>query len=175
RGSCGSRRHSCPRPRARALPCAGPRRAALRFPRASGSGRRGSAVATRAISTACRAPGPATRMPMTTRRRGTRSRLQIASTRRSRAILSPIGSCLSRRRLLQLTHQRKDRLLQRLGGERTDLLVANDAHLVDDKRLGHAVDAEVDADAPVLIDDRQLVRIAVGGEPREPVSGLVLV
>src|SRR6185437_13909178 len=146
-----------------------------RFRRASGSGRRGSAVATRAISTARRAPGTTTRAQMTTRRRGTQSRRQIASTRRSRAMLSPIGSFLSRRRLLQLAHQRKDRLLQRLGGERTDLLVANDAHLVDDKRLGHAIDTEVDADAPVLIDDRQLVRIAVGGEPCEPVRVLVLV
>ena len=42
-------------------------------------------------------------------------------------------------------------------GDRADLLVADDARLVDDEGLGHAVDAAVDADAPVAIDDRDSV------------------
>src|SRR5689334_24858488 len=78
-------------------------------------------------------------------------------------------------RSLQIAHQRQDRLLKRIGGERADLLVANDSRLVDDERLGNAVDAEIDADTSVEIDDRQLVRVAVGGEPGEPVLALVLV
>ena len=55
------------------------------------------------------------------------------------------------------------------------MLEAHDAALVDDEGLGHAVDAEVDADTPVLVEDRQVVRIAELLQPRKALGPRVLV
>src|SRR4029434_9804789 len=49
------------------------------------------------------------------------------------------------------------------------------AGLIDQESLGYAVDAVVDADAPVAIDDRRGIRIAVLNEPGTAVVGFVLV
>ena len=47
------------------------------------------------------------------------------------------------------------RVAQHLGRDRADVLVADDAVLVDDVGLGHAVDAVVDADAAVGVEQRE--------------------
>ena len=61
------------------------------------------------------------------------------------------------------------------GGERPDLLVADHALLVDHEGLGHAVDAVVDADPPVAVDDRQPCRDRRAGRAmRLPSAGLSL-
>src|SRR6185369_1074685 len=72
-------------------------------------------------------------------------------------------------------HHRLDARLDHLWRERPDVLHADDAALVDEERLGHAVHAEVDADAPVLIEGRDVVRIAELVEPAETFRPRVLV
>src|SRR5262245_34912265 len=78
-------------------------------------------------------------------------------------------------RLLQLPYERQDLLFQRFGGDRTDLLVAHRSLLVDDERLRNAIDAPVDADASVAVDNRRGVRIAEARKPAEARLRLVLV
>src|SRR5512139_493238 len=53
---------------------------------------------------------------------------------------------------IQLFQKRHDLLLDHLGRQRPDLLVADGALLVDDEGLRHAVDAVVDTDAAVGIE-----------------------
>src|ERR1700741_3247316 len=72
----------------------------------------------------------------------------------------------------QLPDQRQDFLRQDLARHRADLLVADEAALVDHVGLGHAVDAVVDADAPLRVDHRQAVGVAVGGQPAQAVLPL---
>src|SRR6185503_8004652 len=76
---------------------------------------------------------------------------------------------------LQLAHQRHDALRHDLRRDRADLLVADDALLVDHVGLGHAVHAVVDADLAVQVLERSAVRVAVALEPLQPVVALVLV
>src|SRR3954471_18762372 len=78
-------------------------------------------------------------------------------------------------RTAQLPDERLELLLHHVGGERPDLLVADHALAVDEIGLGDAVDAVVDADAPVRIEDDELVRVAVSLQPRQRVVALVLV
>src|SRR5262245_46196997 len=66
---------------------------------------------------------------------------------------------------IEVLQQRHDLRVQHLGCQRADVLEADDAALVDDKRFGHAVDAEVDADAAIEIGQRHVVRIAELLEP----------
>src|SRR5438046_6310805 len=66
---------------------------------------------------------------------------------------------------IQLPHQRLDLLLHHIRGERPDVLVADDAFAIDDIGLGHAVDAIVDADAPVRVEHDQVKGVAVALEP----------
>src|SRR6266850_8406401 len=75
----------------------------------------------------------------------------------------------------ELLHQRQQLVLDDLGRERADALVADDAQLVDHVGLGHAVDAVVDADLAVDVVDRELVGIAHAFQPRQAVFALVLV
>src|SRR4051812_43562900 len=75
----------------------------------------------------------------------------------------------------KLADQRQDSLRENLARPRADLLVANEAALVDHIGLGHAVNAVIDANAPFRVDYREAVRIAVGGEPAQTVLALVLV
>src|SRR5215467_1085492 len=76
---------------------------------------------------------------------------------------------------VELFDERQQGVLDELGRERPDALVADDALLVDQVGLGHAVDAVVDSDAAVEVEDRDLVRIAHALQPREAVLALVLV
>src|SRR5918992_828908 len=76
---------------------------------------------------------------------------------------------------LQFLHQRLELRARDLGRERSDVLVANHAALVDDVGLRHAVDPIVDRDAPGGVVDRELVRIAVALEPRQRILARVLV
>src|SRR5258706_534913 len=66
---------------------------------------------------------------------------------------------------LQLLDERQDALLHHLGRHRADLLVADDAFLVDHVGLGHAVDAVVDADPAVGVEERGAAWVAVALEP----------
>src|SRR5258706_15805152 len=66
---------------------------------------------------------------------------------------------------LQLLDERHDALLHHLGRHRADLLVADDAFLVDHVGLGHAVDAVVDADPAVGVEERGAAWVAVALEP----------
>src|SRR3954470_22367407 len=75
----------------------------------------------------------------------------------------------------QLTDERQDLLREDFARHRADLLVADEAALVDHVRLGHAIDAVIDADAPFGVDDRQAIGIAIGREPAQAVLALVLV
>jgi hypothetical protein len=74
-----------------------------------------------------------------------------------------------------IAHERQDLLLERLDGDRADLLVADHARLVDDERLWHAVDAVVEAHRAVAVDDGHRVGVAVLREPALARGGLVLV
>src|SRR6266540_6839815 len=113
------------------------------------------------------------RRPHPSRSARRRPRVRAARTRRARTSTreSPHRSRLR----LQLAHERHDRLLERLRRDRSDLLVANHALLVDDERLGHTVDAPVDPDTAIAIDDRRRVRVAVLREPALAGDRLVLV
>src|SRR3954471_12444447 len=75
----------------------------------------------------------------------------------------------------ELLHERQDLLLQDLARDRSDALVADHAVLVDQVGLGNAVDAVVDADAPLEVVRREPVRVAHVPQPVEPVLALVLV
>ena len=77
--------------------------------------------------------------------------------------------------MLQLLQQRQDFVFERVGCDRTDLLVTHHAGFIDDKGFGHAVYAVIDADAAIGIDDAGLIRVAEPAEPRECVSALVFV
>src|SRR6478752_10213753 len=75
----------------------------------------------------------------------------------------------------KLPDQRQDFLREDLARHRADLLVADDAALVDHVGLRHAVDAVVDADASLRVDYGEVVGIAVRGEPAQPILAPVLV
>ena len=133
-------RRSCPAARARAPRGAGPRPAARSSRRATGSGRRGSAAPPRASSGARRA----------------RRRRAPARTRRPRTAAPRTASQRVKARHDFCSSRTSGRIFccSASGRDRTDLLVADHAVLVDDERLGHAVHAPVDADAAVRVDDR---------------------
>src|SRR6267142_3864390 len=76
---------------------------------------------------------------------------------------------------VELFHQRQQRVFDDLRRERPDALVANDPGLVDQVGLGDAVDAVVDPDPAVEVEDRDLVGIAHAFQPGEAVLALVLV
>src|SRR5712692_1553147 len=76
---------------------------------------------------------------------------------------------------VQLPDERLDLLLHHVRGERPDVLVADDALAIDDVGLGHAVDAVVDADAPVRVEHDQLIGIAVALEPGQRLVARVFV
>src|SRR5687767_8194767 len=61
----------------------------------------------------------------------------------------------------QCLNQRLQLLLRDVARERSDVLEADDAALVDDVGLGHAVDAVVDRDASCDVGDRDVERVAV--------------
>src|SRR5262245_28636892 len=117
----------------------------------------------------------------------TRQRSSCASavTRRSRAGSScPIarnGRAARRKTnnslatLRQLLDQRAHLLLDDLGRERPNALVADDALAVDHVSLGHAVHAVVDRDPAGRVVDDDLEGIAVALEPRQRVLARVLV
>src|SRR5262245_35859380 len=96
----------------------------------------------------------------------------------SLAATGSVASTISRASALctfELFHQRQQRVLHDFRGEGPDALVADDALLVDQVGLGHAVDAVVDADASFEIEYRDLVGIAHALQPGEAVLALVLV
>src|SRR5581483_11998760 len=76
---------------------------------------------------------------------------------------------------LELLHERQDLLLQDLARHGTDALVADDAALVDQVGLGHAVDAVDDSDAALEVERREPVRVAHVMQQGEAVLALVLV
>src|SRR5437764_7573558 len=76
---------------------------------------------------------------------------------------------------IELPHQRPHFVAHHVRGNRPDVLVADDALAIDHVGLGHAVDAVVDADASVRIEDDELVGIAVALEPRQRILARVLV
>src|SRR6185295_6761313 len=76
---------------------------------------------------------------------------------------------------LQCRRQRQDLLLEYRRGDRPDLFVADYAFCVDEVGLGNAVDAIVDADAPVGVDHREFIRVAELLQPRRGLVALVLV
>src|SRR4051812_48705290 len=113
-----------------------------------------------------------------------RSSEESAITRRSRSVswqkTAPVKTSVSSHPQTslftrKLADQRQDPLRENLARHRADLLVTNEAALVDHIGLGHAVNAVIDADAPFRVDYREAVRIAVGGEPAQTVLALVLV
>src|SRR3954453_15186637 len=53
---------------------------------------------------------------------------------------------------IELPHERLHYVLHHVRGDRPDVLVADDALAIDHIGLGHAIDAVVDADAPVRIE-----------------------
>src|SRR5437588_4642883 len=70
---------------------------------------------------------------------------------------------------IELPHERLHFVSHHVGGDRPDVLVADDTLEIDHVGLGHAIHPVVDADAPVPIEDDELVRIAVALEPRQRV------
>src|SRR6267142_2008044 len=76
---------------------------------------------------------------------------------------------------IEFLQQRLDALGDHLRRERADVLHADHAALVDDECLGHAVDAEVDADAAVLVEDGRVIGVAELVEPAHAVGALVFV
>src|SRR3954464_7171226 len=105
-----------------------------------------------------------------------RSITRLSSTGSVCAMTLPVNSNSSKILFTgELPDQRQDSLREDLAGDRADLLVANEAALVDHIGLGHAVNAVIDANAPFGVDYREAVRIAVGGEPAQTVLALVLV
>src|SRR5258708_6274947 len=76
--------------------------------------------------------------------------------------------------MLEIIDERHDLLRHDLGRARSDLLVADDAALVDHVGFGHAVDAVVDAHLAVGVEERGAVRIAVALEPLHAVLAAVL-
>src|SRR5262252_6651535 len=75
----------------------------------------------------------------------------------SRAATSAASSRARALGTVELFDQRQQSVLHDLGGEGPDLLVADDAFLVDHVGLGHAVDAVVNSDAAVAVEYRELV------------------
>jgi hypothetical protein len=65
-------------------------------------------------------------------------------------------------------------VLSRLLGHGADLLEANLAFLVDQKGLGHAIDAKVNTNAPFRVHHRQVIGVTMAGQPFQPVGRLVL-
>src|SRR3954468_17209661 len=76
---------------------------------------------------------------------------------------------------LELAHQRNDGLLEDLGRQRPDALVADHSALVDHVGLRHAVDAVVDAHLAVGIEERGAGGSAIAREPAHAFGALVLV
>src|SRR5437879_22944 len=97
--------------------------------------------------------------------------------RRGALALDPFDARSSHPRAspLQLPQHGQDLLLQRFNSERTNLLVANDALLVDHEGLWHAVHPVIDADTTIPVDNGRRIRIAVLCEPLPPFDGIVLV
>src|SRR4051812_13406301 len=102
-------------------------------------------------------------------------------TRRSSASSAWASAAKQRRtaatllRTVELLDERLDLLLHHVGGERADLLVADHSLAVDHIGLGHAVDAVVDADAPVRVENDQLIGVAIALQPRQRILALVFV
>ena len=67
--------------------------------------------------------------------------------------------------LFKLRQQRHDLVAEHVRADRSGVLHADDAGLVDDVGFRHAIDAVVDADAAVEVHHGQLVRVAVLAEP----------
>src|ERR1700704_1504508 len=76
---------------------------------------------------------------------------------------------------LELANERHDLLRHDLRRHRADLLVADDAALVDHVGLGHAIDAVIDADLAVGVVERGAAGVAVAMEPLHAVLASVLV
>src|SRR3954471_3230318 len=96
---------------------------------------------------------------------------QRSSSATSRTLFSRIGSSAAYRvenasnsekktalLTLQLRDERQHLALQDLGRDRADLLEADDAALVDDVGFRHTVDAVVDADLAIGVEEGSLVR-----------------
>src|SRR5260370_18973649 len=74
-----------------------------------------------------------------------------------------------------LLEARQQLALDAVAVERSDMAVADVAGAVDEVGLGHAVDAEIDADAAVLIEPDAAAGIAELGEEARPPRRPVLV
>src|SRR3954470_23121097 len=61
---------------------------------------------------------------------------------------------------IELLQQWLDLGGEHVGRDGADVLQADDAVLIDDEGLGHAVDAEVDADPSLVVEQRSVVRVA---------------
>src|SRR5512138_637446 len=85
------------------------------------------------------------------------------------------SATMSRTLTIELPQQRHDLRLDHALRQRSDVLEANHALLVDHERLRHAVDAEVDADATVVVRQRDGVGVAELLQPAACVVALVLV
>src|SRR5712691_8556708 len=75
----------------------------------------------------------------------------------------------------ELLDQREHLLFDDLRRERADALVADHPELVDHVGLGHTVDAVVDPDLPVEVEDGELVGVAHACQPCQAVLALVFV
>src|SRR5436305_4359737 len=102
----------------------------------------------------------------------TRQRISCArlATRRSSAGSSARAQPTQKRmrRLaarIELPHERLHYVLHHVRGDRPDVLVADDPLAIDDVGLVHTIDPVVDANAPVPVEDDELVGIAVALEP----------
>src|SRR3954469_3592488 len=76
---------------------------------------------------------------------------------------------------LQFLHERQDPVAHDLGREDADALVADHPLVVDDKGLGHAIDAVVQPEAALSVVQRERVGVAEALEPGERLLALVLV
>src|SRR3972149_3316548 len=76
---------------------------------------------------------------------------------------------------VQFSHQGENLVAHNLGSDHADALVADDAFLVDQKRLRHAVDAVIDPDATVVVVRGESVGNSELGKPPQAVLALVLV
>src|ERR1700754_69187 len=86
-----------------------------------------------------------------------------------------INRAMKNLRIAKTLQKRADLRRDQLRRQRPDQLEAHDALLVDHEGLGHAVDAEVDAHAALLVEERHGIRVAETREPAEAFFSRVFV
>mmetsp|Transcript_22389 Transcript_22389/g.88603 ORF Transcript_22389/g.88603 Transcript_22389/m.88603 type:complete len:293 (-) Transcript_22389:412-1290(-) len=129
------------------------------------------------MSSASWALDSATLWPLQTTQRSSRA---SRSTRWSRSLACTARLALSRRaaprlRMLELLDQRQQALLQVLGRHRPGMAQAHDAAAVDDEGFGHAGHAPGQAAAPLRVEQRQRIGVAVAPQEGGALLGRVAV